>query len=175
MNHGKKETEDLEPISDLIWSCFGVRQWARVRDLASHLWLLIFHFLGWGAYIALLYLEEKIKLRKKTNREFSVGRQELKQGCSYGPGEKKMERKVPDTFVSRCWSLEGGAAGGVWWKLGGGQGCVPTPSCEASFPSLEGPENVPPVPVAFPTAHVATSLPPTALTSRGPQLRAVTT
>lgn len=45
---------------------------------------------------------EKIKLRKKTNREFSVGRQELKQGCSYGPGEKKMERKVPDTFVSRC-------------------------------------------------------------------------
>ena len=37
MNHGKKETGDLEPISDLIWSCFGVRQWARVRDLASHL------------------------------------------------------------------------------------------------------------------------------------------
>lgn len=38
---------------------------------------------------------EKIKLRKKSNREFSVGRKEQGLGCSQGPGEKKTERKVP--------------------------------------------------------------------------------
>ena len=43
--------------SDLIWSCFGV------SGKESGTWLLIFHFLGWGAYIALLCLEEKIRLR----------------------------------------------------------------------------------------------------------------
>lgn len=32
MNHGEKETMFLEPISDLIWSCPGVRQWVGGRE-----------------------------------------------------------------------------------------------------------------------------------------------
>lgn len=44
MNHGEKETMFLEPISDLIWSCPGVRQWVGVRESG------FFHSWGGGGW-----------------------------------------------------------------------------------------------------------------------------
>ena len=73
---------------------------------------------------------EKIKLRKKTNREFSAGRQELKQVL----GKREWKEKSPDTFVSWCWSLKRGAPSGAEWKLEGEQGLLPHPP--VSLPSL---------------------------------------
>lgn len=94
-----------------------------------------------------LYSEsEKIKLRKKSNRGFSVWGKEQDRAAHWVLGGGKRKGKSPDAFLPRCWWPRSWAAegtGGQRKAERGGEVVSPHLSSETSFPSPDGREDVP--------------------------------